>query len=274
MRGGRLAEKVAVVTGSTAGIGRASAELFAEEGASVVVNGRRRELGNEVVERIQANGGTARFCYADVSKGDDVKALIQFALDTFGRIDVLMNNAYVGEHGSVTELTEDQWDAAFAILLKAPALASKYAIPAMIKQGGGSIIHVTSGLGLVGASRIAEYGALKGGVINLTRHMAVSHGRSGIRVNAVCPGQTLTEAKVEMLKHHPEQVPLAKLCYPLGRAGTMPEVATAALFLASDESSFVTGHNLVVDGGLTAQVPDYVGNEVDSALRAELTDSR
>ena len=274
MNGKRLTQKVAIVTGSTSGIGRASAELFAEEGASVVLSGRRREQGMEVEKGIRDKDGTASYFYADLSKSEDIKALIQFTLDTYGKIDILMNNAYSGHQASVTDLEEADWDASFAIILKAPALASKHTIPAMIKRGGGSIINVTSSMGLLGGRGSTNYGALKAGLINLTRHMAVEYGRYGIRVNAICPGRIVTEEKVKFLKSHPEQVRLQKLVYPLGRPGTMREAAMAALFLASDESSFITGQNLAVDGGLTVQLADSLGAYLDSVLREEMSSKK
>ncbi len=268
--GSRLAGRVAIITGSTSGIGRASAELFAEEGASVVISGRRHELGHQVVQGILDKRGSAVYQYTDVTRDDDLKALIKFAVDTYGRLDILMNNAYSGHNAAVTDLTEQDWDDAFAVTLKAAALASKYAIPHMIHAGGGAIINVASVHGLLGASNNAPYNAFKAALINLTRQMAVDYGRHGIRVNALCPGRIVTEAKVEFLESHPEQVRLQKLVYPLGRPGTMREAAMAALFLASHESSFVTGHALVVDGGLTAQLQDSVAAFVEAQIRTGL----
>jgi NAD(P)-dependent dehydrogenase (short-subunit alcohol dehydrogenase family) len=258
---------VAIVTGSTAGIGRASAELFAEQGASVVVSGRRRELGEEVVRGIRSRGGTASFVAADVSRAADLRELIRAAVAAYGRLDILMNNAYSGKSRSVTEMDEADWDAAFAVTLKAAALASKYAIAEMIKGGGGSIIHVSSVHGVLAARNNAAYNAFKAALINVARNMAMDYGKHNIRVNALCPGRIVTEAKVKFLEANPEQLVLQELVYPLGRPGTMREAATAALFLASDDSSFVTGHALMVDGGLTAQLADAVGAYVEAALR-------
>ena len=261
-----LEDKVAVVTGSTSGIGRASAELFAEEGARIIVCGRRRESGAEVVKTIESTGGKAHYVYADITRSDDIRLLIKSSLDTYGRIDVLMNNAYSGNNASVTDLDEENWDSSFATILKAAALTSKYAIPSMIENGGGSIINIGSTCGVLGGRRGANYAALKAAVINLTRQMAVDYGRNGIRVNALSPGRIVTEKKVEFLESHPEQVRLQGLVYPLGRPGTMREAAMAALFLASDQSSFITGHNLMVDGGLTAQLADSSGAYIYSQL--------
>jgi len=264
----RLTGKVAVITGSTAGIGRACAELFAEEGASVIVNdnGAQPTLADQIVKAICEKGGVAAYCRADVRRRNEIQALVAFAVQTYGRLDILMNNAFSGHSASVVETEEEDWDNVFSILVKAHYLAARYAIPHMIKAGGGSIINVSSVHGLLGGRHSAAYDAAKAAVINLTRQMAVDYGHYGIRVNALCPGRILTEAKVVMLAEHPEEVRRQKLVYPLGRPGTPREAAYAALFLASDESSFVSGHALVVDGGLTAQLQDAVGGRVDEAM--------
>jgi NAD(P)-dependent dehydrogenase (short-subunit alcohol dehydrogenase family) len=266
----RLAGKVAVVTGSTSGIGRASAELFAEHGASVVINGRRRELGQEVVDEIVANGGTASYRYADVSVSEEVVDLIEDAVETYGRIDVLMNNAYSGRSASVLDLSESEWDAMYAVMLKAPILACKAALPHMIEQGGGSVINTSSVHGILAARASAPYNTFKAALINLTRQMAIDYGPHGVRANALLPGRIVTEDKVEFLNANPDEIRRQKYTYPLGRPGTMRECAYAALFLACDESSFVTGHALTVDGGLTAQLQDATAKYVEEGVLAEL----
>ena len=268
--GGRLTGKVAVVTGSTSGIGRASAELFAEEGAKLVINGRRRTLGEQVATGIEAQGGVASYFYADVSQGEQLRDLIRFAVDTYGRLDILMNNAYSGRFGSVVDLPETDWDAMYAGTLKAVFLGCKYAIPEMIKGDGGVILNVGSHLGLRAGRGGASYAAFKAGLIHLSRQMAVDYGNDGIRVNAICPARIVTEAKQEMLSKHPDEVRRQKLTYPLGRPGTMREAAMAALFLVSDESSFVTGTTLAVDGGMSAQAADETAAFVEKAVLAEL----
>jgi NAD(P)-dependent dehydrogenase (short-subunit alcohol dehydrogenase family) len=265
----RLADRVAVVTGSTSGIGRACAELFAAEGAGVVLNGFPPERGEQVAEEVQAKGGAACYYQADVRRSEGLQGLIQFAVETYGRLDILMNNAFCGRSAAVVEQQEQDWDDVFASTVRAAFLGSKYAIPLMIPTGGGSIINTASVHGLLGGSRGAAYDSAKAAIINLTRQMAVDYGRHGIRVNALCPGRILTEGKVEWLKHHPEEVRRQQLVYPLGRPGTLWEIAMAALFLASDESSFVTGHALVVDGGLTAQLQDAVAARVEEGMLAE-----
>ena len=268
--GTRLAGKAAIVTGSTSGIGRASAEMFAEEGASVVINGRRRELGQEVVNGIEAKGGAASYCYADVAVEDELLALVRFAVETYGRLDILMNNAYTGPSLSVTEMTGADWDAAFAVTVKATAMASKFAIPHMREAGGGSIVNTSSVQGYLAGRSSAAYNTLKAALINLTRQMAVDYGRDNIRVNAICPGRIVTEKKVEMLNANPDEVRRQHLVYPLGRPGTLREAANCALFLASGQSSFVTGHALVVDGGLTAQLQDVASKYAEEGVLAQL----
>lgn len=268
--GTRLANKVALVIGSTSGIGRASAELFAEEGAKVVINGRRREIGKQVVDKIVSKGGTAGYCYADVSQGDQVRDLIRFAVDTYGRLDIVMNNAYSGPQNSVVELSESDWDAAYAGMLKPVFLACKYAIPEMIRGGGGVVLNVGSHLGLVAGRRDASYATFKAALIHLTRQMAVDYGVDGIRVNALCPGRIVTEKKQDMLNAHPEEVRRQRFTYPLGRPGTLREAAQAALFMVSEESSFITGHALSVDGGMIAQAADSTAKFVEEKVLAEL----
>ena len=270
----QLDGKVAVVTGSTAGIGRATAALFAAEGARVVVNGRRRALGEEVVAEIIAAGGQATYCYGDVSRSEDVRALIGFAVETYGRLDILVNNAWTGWSDSVDRISEEQWDAIFAVTIRAAFTGSKYAIPEMIKNGGGNIINLSSVHGLLSARAFAPYDAAKAAIISLTRQMAVDYGRHGIRVNAICPGLIITEATEVFFREHPEYRDQAAMVYPLGRPGMPIEIARAALFLASDASSFVTGHALVVDGGMTIQLQDSLVEEVERTLRREFANQK
>jgi NAD(P)-dependent dehydrogenase (short-subunit alcohol dehydrogenase family) len=266
--GTRLKDKIAIITGSSSGIGRASAEVFAEEGAHVIVNddGGREGLGQQVADGIIANGGSASYFKANVFKSEDLKQLIEHAYTTYGRLDILMNNAYKGHTASVHEHEEEDWDQVFASSVKAVFLGSKYALPGMIQAGGGSIINTASVHGLLGGRRHASYDAAKAAIINLTRQMALDYGKYGIRVNSICPGRIVTEGKIDFLEKYPEEVRRQKAVYPLGRPGTMREAGLAALFLASDDASFVTGHALVVDGGLTAQLADSVSESLEEGL--------
>ena len=263
---GGLDGKVAVITGSTSGIGRATAALFAAEGAQVVVNGRREELGATLVDEIRSAGGDAAYFRADVRQADEVEALVRFATETYGRLDILMNNAFSRTQGSVLEVDEAMWDADMAILLKAIYMGCRCAIPEMVKGGGGSIINVASVHGLLAARRSATYEAAKGAIINLTRQMAVDFGPQGIRVNAICPGLVVVE-RTEGRFSSPETLRRASVVYPLRRVGRPLDIARAALFLASEDSSFVTGHALVVDGGMTVQLQDSLAGVIDRYVR-------
>ena len=266
----RLVNRVAVITGSSSGIGRACATLFAAEGAKIVVNGFPEEAGRQVVKDIRAQGGLAAYHPADVRRSEDITQLIQFAVDTFGSVDILMNNAFCGESASVLEQEEDDWDEVYAASVKATYLGCKYAIPLMQKAGGGSIINTSSVHGLLGSNRNAAYDSAKAAMLNLTRQIAVEYGPSGIRVNSICPGWIATDEHMKWREENPDKDQRQKIIYPLGRPGRMREVAMAALFLASDEASFITGHALVVDGGLTCQLQDALAIRMEKSVRAEL----
>ena len=269
---GRLDGKVAVITGSTSGIGRASATLFASEGAKVVVNGRRKELGEEVVREITAAGGAATFHHADVAEKGAVQALVGHAVATYGRLDVMVNNAnardasYTGAGGrTVVEMEEEAWDAYASTALRVVFLGCKYAIPEMVKNGGGSIVNISSVHGLLVARNSPTYETSKAGIINLTRQVALDFGRQGIRVNALCPGRIIIERWKDRFADR-ENMRREEALYPIGRPGWPVEAAFAALFLACDESSFVTGHALVVDGGLTIQLQDSLVFKIEETL--------
>jgi NAD(P)-dependent dehydrogenase (short-subunit alcohol dehydrogenase family) len=251
----RLADKVAIITGAGSGIGRATAMLFAEEGARVVVVDYAPEGGQETVEMIKRNGGEAIFVETDVSKAAAVEKMVQTAIDTYGRIDILFNNAAVTIPASVVDATEAVWDKTMDIDLKGVFLPSKYAIPHMIKGDGGSVINTASMCGLVASPNQAPYSAAKGGVIALTRQMAIDYATHNIRVNSICPSEVRTPMFLGFINRAPDpekkmQELIARI--PLGRVAEPEEIARAALFLASDDSSYVTGVTLPVDGGLTA----------------------
>ena len=248
----KLDGKVALITGGNSGIGRATAALFAREGAVVVITGRNRERGEEVAEAINDAGGKAMFIRSDVRVADECRQAVEETLERFGRIDVLFNNAGVYHPKKVPDCTEEEWDETIDSSLKGAFLMSKYALPSMIQRGNGSIINTSSGWGIQGGDRAAAYCAAKGGLVVMTKAMAIDHGPEGIRVNCVCPG----DVETPMLPDDAEKRGLSWEEYlagasnrPLGRIGTAEEIARAVLFLASDDSSFVTGEALVVDGG-------------------------
>jgi len=262
----RLLGKVAVITGGTSGIGEATALLFANEGASVAVTGRNEERGRAVVAKIVAGGGKALFISTDVRKADDCRRAVDDTLRAFGKIDVLFNNAGVFYPHTILDCTEEEWDMQMDVNLKGTFLMSKFVLPGMIARGSGVIVNNSSGWGLVGGDKAVAYCASKGGVVLLTKAMAVDHGRQGIRVNCVCPGDVDTpmlpeDARLRGLKWEDYLAGCANR--PMGRIGTVEEIAKAVLFLASEESSFMTGAALVVDGGGTAtQVAQRLQGEI------------
>ncbi len=251
----RLDNKVGLITGGTSGIGEAAAYLFAREGAKVAITGRNEARGHAVTARILESGGQAIFLRTDVRHAAECKRAVDATLDSFGRLDVLFNNAGVFYPQTALECSEEEWDLQIDINLKGTFLMSKYALEPMIAQGSGIIINNSSGWGLVGGDKAVAYCASKGGVVLLTKAMAIDHGQQGIRVNCICPGDVDTP----MLPEDARRRGLEWKSYlagcanrPLGRIGTPEEIAKAVLFLASDDSSFMTGAALVVDGGGTA----------------------
>jgi NAD(P)-dependent dehydrogenase (short-subunit alcohol dehydrogenase family) len=250
----RLDGKIALITGGGSGMGRVASELFATEGASVVVVDVADEAGRQTVAGIEAAGGRAIYVHADVSREDDARRMIEEAVGAFGRLDVLYNNAGVmlADDGSVDATSEEVWDRTLAINVKGVAHGCKYGIPAMIATGGGSIINVASFVAWMGAATSqTAYTASKGAVLAMTREIAVEYARKGIRCNALCPGPIDTPLLAELLAD-PAQRERRFVHIPMGRLGRPEELARAALFLASDESSFMTGASLIVDGGITA----------------------
>lgn len=247
-----LEGKVAIITGGASGIGLASAKRLAEAGAYIALCDINESNGKEAVAEIQKIGTEARFYVCDVTSDSDCRRVVNKIFGDFGRIDILFNNAGIIWRKSVTELTEDEWDAVLDVNLKAIFLFSRYVIPLMEKSKRGSIINAGSGWGLKGGANAAAYCAAKGGVVNLTRAMAIDHGKQGIRVNCICPGDTDTELLHEeavQLGLPEEQFMKEAADRPLQRVGLPEDIANAVLYFATDLSSWVTGSILVVDGG-------------------------
>jgi len=255
MQAMRLQDKVALITGGTSGIGEATALLFAREGGRVAITGRNEKRGAGVAERIKQLGGDAIFIRTDVSRTEDCRRAVAETLRAFGRLDILFNNAGVFYPQTAIECSEREWDEQIDVNLKGTFLMSKYALPAMIAQGRGVIINNSSGWGIVGGDHAVAYCGSKGGVVLMTKAMAIDHGKQGIRVNCVCPGDVETpmlpaDARMRGLKWEDYIAGCANR--PLGRVGSAEEIAKAVLFLASEDSSFMTGSALVIDGGGTA----------------------
>jgi NAD(P)-dependent dehydrogenase (short-subunit alcohol dehydrogenase family) len=252
----KLADKVAIITGGNSGIGQATANLFAREGARVCITGRNEKRCREVVEEINKISGQAVFVTADVRFPDECRKTVEATLEAFGRLDILFNNAGVYFPNTAVDCSEEEWDLTIDINLKGTYLMSKFALPHMIAQKSGVIINNGSGWGIVGGNKAVSYCASKGGVVLMTKAMAIDHAREGIRVNCLCPGDVETpmleeDARMRGMpweEYHAQAVAPR----PMGRIGLPDEIAKAALFLASDDSTFMTGATLVVDGGGTA----------------------
>lgn len=250
----RLRDKVALITGAASGIGRETGVLFAREGAAIVVVDVSDSAGLETVEMIKSTGGRAAYTHADVSNAAECEAMVAFAESEFGKLNILFNNAGIMHHGDDNAMTTDEsiWELTMAINAKGVFLGCKYGIPALRRAGGGSIINTASFVAILGAAtpQIA-YTASKGAVLAMTRELAIIHAREKIRVNALCPGPLRTEMLMSFLDTEAKKQ--RRLVHiPMGRFGEASEIAQAALFLACDESSFVTGTDFLVDGGITA----------------------
>src|SRR5271166_2390370 len=248
---GRVAGKVALITGAASGIGRASALLFGREGAAIALADLNADAGRRVADELTQSGSRAFFEPMDVTRAASCQRLVERAIREFSRIDILFNNAGIIRRATVLDLSEEDWDRVMAVNVKSIYLLSREVIPHMQTAGGGTIINTASGWGLAGGAKAAVYCASKGAVVLLTKAMAIDHGPH-IRVNCICPGDTDTG----MLREEAQQLGEENRCFlaesakrPLGRVGTPEEIAQAALYLASDAASFVTGTALVVDGG-------------------------
>jgi meso-butanediol dehydrogenase/(S,S)-butanediol dehydrogenase/diacetyl reductase len=252
----QLSQKVAIVTGVGSGIGRASALLFAEEGAQVVAVDWNDKTGAETVANIRKGGYSATFCHADVSKARDAEKMVETAVREYGKLNILFNNAAIQIMAKLVDTTEEDWDQIQNVNLKGFFLGCKYAIPAMIQAGGGSIINMSSGLGLVGDPDLVAYGASKGGIIAFTKAAAMGYGPNNIRVNCICPGDVNTPMVQDYFDSLPDPARFRQEVYSkyaLRRIAEPKEIAQLAVFLASDASSFMTASVLVIDGGLTSK---------------------
>ncbi len=253
----KLQGKVALITGAGNGIGRQTALLFASEGAAVVVADYKEEAARETVDLITQAGGRAAAVAADVSKAEEVQFMVEFAVKTFGKLSILINNAGVGTTlASISKITEEDWDWTVNVNMKGVWLGMKYGIPALQAAGGGTIVNLASAAGIVGTPAMGAYGASKAGVIQLTKTAALECAKQNIRVNAVCPAFTRTNMVDQLIDNsrNPERAEQSLISnIPIGRLGEAIEIARAIFYLASDDSSFTTGHALVLDGGLTIQ---------------------
>jgi NAD(P)-dependent dehydrogenase (short-subunit alcohol dehydrogenase family) len=248
----RLRGKTALITGGAGGIGRAAAALFAREGAAVSLVDVNEEEGRQVASEIARAGGRAIFEHADVTSAADCKRTVERTAREFGGIQILFNNAGIIRRASVVEITEAEWDEVMALNVKSIFFMCREVIPLMAAAQGGSIVNTASGWGLAGGARAAAYCASKGAVVLMTKAMAIDHGRQGIRVNCICPGDTDTamlRSEARQLGEREDRFLSESANRPLGRVGRPEEIAHAAMYLASDAASFVTGTALVVDGG-------------------------
>ncbi len=248
----RLQNKTVIVTGAGSGIGQAVALTFAKEGAKVVVADWAEKGGQETVEMVKQKGGQAVFVKTDVSQASDIEKMVGVCLENFGQVDILVNNAGILKMGALHQASEEDWDAVLSVNLKSIFLASKKVIPEMLKLGKGKIVNVASIAGLVGFEGIGAYCASKGGIIALTREMALEYAKNKINVNCIAPGVIKTAMTKDMLADQATKTNFETQT-PYPRLGEPEDIAMAALYLASDESDFVTGEVLVVDGGFTAK---------------------
>ena len=256
---GRLDGRIALVTGGSSGIGRATALAFADEGAKVIVAARRVQQGGETVATIRESGGEAVYIKNDVSKAAEVEAMVNKIIDTYGRLDCGFTNAGIeGIPGSAVECSEENWDRTISINLKGVWLCMKYEIPKMLESKSGAIVNNASVVGLVGSAMLPAYAASKHGVVGLTKSAALGYAQLGIRVNAVCPGLVQTPMADRLFDIGTddglqEEIQFIEQTHPIGRIGISEEVAEAVVWLCSDGASFITGQALAVDGGFVAR---------------------
>ncbi|WP_300408347.1 SDR family oxidoreductase [Lagierella sp.] len=250
----RLEGKVAIITGSSEGMGKATAELFAKEGAKVAITSRTEENGKKVAQEINDNGGEAIYIKLDVSKEEDCKNVVEKVIEKWGKLDILVNNAGVtGVDKPTHEISLEEWNFVFDIDVKGVFFMTKHAVPHLKKSGKGYIINFSSIYGLVGSHELTVYHAAKGAVTLLTKKDAITYGPDNIRVNSVHPGTILTPLVQKLIDEDPEYKEKQRAKHPIGRVGKPEEVANLVLFLASDESSFITGASIPIDRGYTAQ---------------------
>jgi NAD(P)-dependent dehydrogenase (short-subunit alcohol dehydrogenase family) len=259
---GRLDGKVALVTGAGRGIGRGIARTFAREGAKVIVAEVSAETGEATAAEIRREGGDATFVAVDVGVPAEIEVAVARTVERYGRLTTLVNNAVWTRRGTVVDLAPEDWSRAMDVGMTAVYLGCKYAIPRMLEAGGGSIITIASPHGVLASGQNAAYVTMKAAVINLTRNVAIDYGRKGIRANSILPGLIVHEGNRARHDADPEADSRDAAVFPIGRAGTPEDVANAALFLASDEASFVTGSELAVDGGLLCQLQDSLADRL------------
>jgi NAD(P)-dependent dehydrogenase (short-subunit alcohol dehydrogenase family) len=257
----RLRDRVAIVTGGALGIGGATARRLAADGARVLIVDVDTQAAARNVERIRAAGGAAEAIESDVGRDDAVHGMIDKATQTWGRLDIVVNNAYgvAAQRADAVHLPEEVWERGMDVGLRAMYRAAKYAVPRMREAGGGVMVNLSSVHGLLTAPGALLYDTLKAGVIALTRQLAVEYGPDNIRVNAICPGHIVTERMQERWRDHQDTLRFFAEQYPLRRTGTPEDIANAIAFLCSDEASFITGQALVVDGGLSIQLQEDLG---------------
>ena len=258
-----LADRVAIVTGGAQGVGGGISRILARAGAKVLIADIDIDMARNTEELICKNSGIAESLKIDVTSYEDLKNMVEVANDHWGRLDILINNAYAaadGQQGGALEVTEERWESDIRALVTSVYAGSKYAIPLMQKTGGGSIVNISSVHGFLVAKKALTYETGKAAVIAMTKQMAVDYGSSGIRVNAICPGHIVTERIMETVwKNNPSGLKFFEDQYPVGRTGVPEDIGNAATFLCSDEASFITGHALPVDGGLTIQLQENFG---------------